>query len=207
MRSSGGSSSSSRSRRVVSGIITPDHVPSVCFVNPTEHKGHEKFFLDIKAGEFLLLTGPRASGKATRACWFMQQLFDEKYLSFYKQQVHTLFKEFEEMENIQIDDEIVDDTYIKTSGTKRNPPKIWHVASFQSLKIGNVILDYQTFIRMKDALLKESARRAMKFFRTYFLANSDPIVVNNTDLAQFLTAEGALLTNKEAGSFKISSPL
>ncbi len=72
---------------------------------------------------------------------------------------------------------------------------------------------------MKDALLKESARRAVKFFRTYFLANSDPIVVTNTDvitntdavtntdLAQFLTAEGALLPDKEAGSFKISSPL
>ena len=42
-----------------------------------------------------------------------------------------------------------------------------------------MILDYQTFYKdegsMKDALLKESARRAVKFFRTYFLANFDPI--------------------------------
>jgi len=35
---------------------------------------------------------------------------------FSKQQVHALFKEFEEMENIQIDDEIVDEIYIQTSG-------------------------------------------------------------------------------------------
>src|SRR5207245_7202656 len=35
---------------------------------------------------------------------------------FSKQQVHTLFKEFEVMKNIQIDDEIVDDIYIQTSG-------------------------------------------------------------------------------------------
>ncbi|CAG8768333.1 12030_t:CDS:2, partial [Racocetra fulgida] len=80
---------------------------------------------------------------------------------------------------------------------------------FATFLLGNAILEYPTFMRMKDALLNENSVDAMKQFRSDFLANFDPIFVagNKRNLALFLTAEGVLVPGDNDGTFKISSPL
>lgn len=79
------------------------------------------------------------------------------------------------------------------------------------MSLGDEIIEYQTFLRMKDALLIDDTdtRRAMKLFRSNFLSNIEPVPVadDQMDLALFLTAEGVLVPGEEAGTFKISSPL
>ena len=82
---------------------------------------------------------------------------------------------------------------------------VWQ--SFSITLLGEEIIEYPTFIKMKDTLLKKDAKPAMKFFRSKFLANVDSVSTTDTNLAMFLTAEGVLVSDDEDGKFKISSLL
>ncbi|CAG8528853.1 7476_t:CDS:2 [Racocetra fulgida] len=80
---------------------------------------------------------------------------------------------------------------------------------FATFLLENMILEYPTFMRMKDVLLNENSVDAMKLFRSDFLANFDSVLVteNKRNLAWFLTAAGVLVPGDNDGTFKISSPL
>ncbi|CAG8579474.1 12231_t:CDS:2, partial [Cetraspora pellucida] len=151
--------------------------------------------------------------------------------NFTLKQVQFLYKEFEDKYNLTIDQEVIEDIYTQTNGhaglvclcgraiyrkllselgvEMRLNYDIWQ--HFTAFLLGNEILEYPTFIRMKDVLLKDDTdtRRAINFIRSDFLVNNDPIYVaeNKKDLALFLTAKGVLVPGGDAGTFKISSPL
>ncbi|CAJ0913355.1 16617_t:CDS:2 [Entrophospora sp. SA101] len=137
--------------------------------------------------------------------------------NFTLEQVQFLYKQFADEFKLTIDHEVIDDMYAQTNG-KLFPVlengtqlsfEIWEC--FTAFLLGNEILEYSTFIRMKESLLKDdtNTRRAVNLIRSDFLVNNDPIYVaeNKKDLALFLTAEGVLIPGEDAGTFKISSPL
>ncbi|CAG8734422.1 46043_t:CDS:2, partial [Gigaspora margarita] len=125
--------------------------------------------------------------------------------NFTLEQVQFLYKEFEDEYNLTIDQEVIEDIYTQTNGhaglvclcgraiyrkllselgvEMRLNYDMWQ--HFTAFLLGNEILKYPTFIRMKDVLLKDDT--------------------NTRSL--FLTAEGVLVPGGDAGTFKISSPL
>ncbi|CAG8678044.1 3304_t:CDS:10, partial [Gigaspora margarita] len=151
--------------------------------------------------------------------------------NFTLEQVQFLYKEFEDEYNLTIDQEVIEDIYTQTNGhaglvclcgraiyrkllSKLGVEmhlnyNIWQ--HFTAFLLENEILEYPTFIRMKDVLLKDDTdtRRAINFIQSDFLVNNNPIYVaeNKKDLALFLTAEEVLVPGGDAGTFKISSPL
>ncbi|CAG8754795.1 15930_t:CDS:2, partial [Cetraspora pellucida] len=147
--------------------------------------------------------------------------------NFTLEQVQFLYKEFADEYELTIDQEVIEDIYIQTNGHaglvclcgraiyRKLLPEIGVHLSYDSWQrfatflLGNAILEYPTFMRMKDALLNENSVDAMKLFRSDFLANFDPVLVtgNKRNLALFLTAEGVLVPGDNDGTFKISSPL
>ncbi|CAG8827198.1 20329_t:CDS:1, partial [Cetraspora pellucida] len=85
---------------------------------------------------------------------------------------------------------------------------IWQ--RFANFSLGDEILEYSTFIKMKSTLLRDDTeiKQAVRLLRTDFLANFDTIRVGmQNDLAMFLTAEGVLIPGEDAGTYKVSSPL
>jgi len=78
-----------------------------------------------------------------------------------------------------------------------------------NISLGNEVIEYSTFMRMKNALLRDDSKHAMKLFRSDFLANINHVSVadNQKYLALFLTAEGVLVPGKNLSTFKISLPL
>ncbi|CAG8459020.1 4837_t:CDS:2 [Cetraspora pellucida] len=148
--------------------------------------------------------------------------------NFTKDQVKFLYKEFADEHNLTIDQEVIEDIYTQTNGHaglvclcgraifRKLLSKGSHLSydiwqHFTTLSLGNEILEYPTFIKMRDVLLKDNidTRRAVNLIRSDFLINNDPIYVaeNKKDLVLFLTAEGVLVPGEDAGTFKISSPL
>ncbi|CAG8754991.1 5806_t:CDS:2, partial [Dentiscutata heterogama] len=151
--------------------------------------------------------------------------------NFTMKQVQFLYKQFSDEFKLTIDQEVIDDIYMQTNGhaglvclcgraidrkllaVLENGThlsfEIWE--RFTAFLLGNEILEYSTFIRMKESLLRDDTdtRRAVNLIRSDFLVNNDPIYVaeNKKDLALFLTAEGVLVPGEDAGTFKISSPL
>ncbi|CAG8809104.1 7945_t:CDS:2, partial [Gigaspora rosea] len=151
--------------------------------------------------------------------------------NFTSEQVQFLYKEFADEYKLTIDQEIIEDIYMQTNGhaglvclcgraiyrklfselemEMRLNYDIWQ--RFTAFSLGNEILEYPTFIRMKDVLLKDDidTRHAVNLIRSDFLVNNDSIQIaeNKKDLALFLTAEGVLVPEEVAGTFKISSPL
>ncbi|RHZ81155.1 hypothetical protein Glove_123g146 [Diversispora epigaea] len=151
--------------------------------------------------------------------------------NFTMKQVQFLYKQFADEFKLTIDQEVINDIYMQTNGhaglvclcgraidrkliaVLENGThlsfEIWE--RFTTFLLGNEILKYSTFIRMKDALIRNDTdtRRAVNLIRSDFLVNNDPIYVaeNKKDLALFLTAEGILVPGEDAGTFKISSPL
>ncbi|RHZ47929.1 hypothetical protein Glove_564g63 [Diversispora epigaea] len=150
--------------------------------------------------------------------------------NFTLEQTQALYKAFMEEERITIDPEVIDDIYMQTNGhaglvclcgraiyrrlMKKFVKGHLNYDTWQHFTIhflGDEILDYSTFIRMKDTLLKgdTDTNNAVKFIQSDFLVNNDPVYVVETKrhLAKFLTAEGVLVSGKNSGTFKISSPL
>ncbi|RHZ83804.1 hypothetical protein Glove_87g232 [Diversispora epigaea] len=151
--------------------------------------------------------------------------------NFTFEQVHFLYKQFADEYKLTIDQEVIEDIYIQTNGhaglvclcgraiyrkillrldKKRHISfDIWK--HFSVMLLGGEIIEYQAFLRMKDALLMDDldTRRAVKLLRTNFMSNIDfvPVAENQMDLAFFLTAEGVLIPGEDFGTFKISSPL
>ncbi|RHZ88674.1 hypothetical protein Glove_21g216 [Diversispora epigaea] len=166
--------------------------------------------------------------KSTTSPFNVQEPFRNP--NFTIKQVQFLYKQFADEFKLTIDQEVIDDIYIQTNGhaglvclcgraidrkllaVLENGThlsfEIWE--RFSAFLLGNEILEYSTFIRMKDALMKNDTdtRRTVNLIRSDFLVNNDPIYVadNKKDLALFLTAEGVLVSGEDAGTFKISSP-
>ncbi|CAG8594597.1 10798_t:CDS:2, partial [Cetraspora pellucida] len=167
--------------------------------------------------------------KSTTSPFNVQELFRNP--NFTMEQVQFLYKQFSDEFKLTIDQEVIDDIYMQTNGhaglvclcgraiyrkllaVLENRThlsfEIWE--HFTAFLLGNEILEYSTFIRMKESLLRDGTdiRRAVKLIRTDFLVSNDPIYVadNKNDLALFLTAEGVLVPGEDAGTYKISSPL
>ncbi|CAG8598194.1 2444_t:CDS:2, partial [Ambispora gerdemannii] len=154
--------------------------------------------------------------------------------NFTLEQVQFLYEQFAEEYNLIIDKEIVEDIYIQTNGHaglvcfcgraifRKLYSKLkivngkLHVSfdiweHFSMMSLDDEIIEYQTFIRMKDALLIDDrdTKSAVSLFRSDFLASFGPIYVaeKQRDLARFLTAEGVLIPGNVSGTFEVSSPL
>ncbi|CAG8496711.1 10657_t:CDS:2 [Gigaspora margarita] len=85
---------------------------------------------------------------------------------------------------------------------------IWQ--HFTTFSLGNEVLEYSTFIKMKSTLLRDDTdiKQAVRLLQTDFLANFDPVCAGmQNDLAMFLTAEGVLIPGEDAETYKVSSPL
>ncbi|CAI2195461.1 5561_t:CDS:2, partial [Funneliformis geosporum] len=148
---------------------------------------------------------------------------------FILEQVESLFNQFAEDLKISIDKEIIEDIYTLTNGhaglvclcgraIENNLIKsieesnlkynIWKRFSVTSL-VWEAIA-YSTFQKMVNTLLKKNSKRAVDFFRFYFMTDINPryiYVVENVKLAEFLAAEGVLLPCDEHNKFRIASPL
>ncbi|CAG8686291.1 6922_t:CDS:2, partial [Cetraspora pellucida] len=154
--------------------------------------------------------------------------------NFTMEQVEFLYKEFVDEYKLTIDQEVIEDIYTQTNrhaglvclcgraifrklysklekvnGKLHIGIDMWE--RFSMMSLGDEIIEYQTFIRIKDALLIDDpdTKRAVSFFRSDFLASFGPIYVTEKqrDLALLLTAEGVLIPGNDSGTFEISSPL
>ncbi|CAG8740359.1 16435_t:CDS:2, partial [Dentiscutata erythropus] len=144
--------------------------------------------------------------------------------NFSLEQVQFIYKEFADEYELTIDQEVVEDIYIQTNGhagliclcgcaiyrklfselemgMHLSYDKWQH---FTSSLLVNEILEYPTFIRMKDTLLRDDTniKQAVKLLWTDFLANFDPVNVGmQNDLVRFLKAEGVLIPGENAGTY------
>jgi len=82
----------------------------------------------------------------------------------------------------------------------------WQIFSIMSLS--KEVLEYSTFKRMKDNLLEDHSKSAMKLFRSEFLTTFEAVRPTNCNLANLLASEGVLVSDENLpGYFNLSSPL
>ncbi|CAB4436612.1 unnamed protein product [Rhizophagus irregularis] len=150
---------------------------------------------------------------------------------FQKYFVRTLFAGYEEENKMKIEDEVIEDIYTQTNGhaglvclcgraiednliSKIKGDRILNHGvwvRFKLISLMDEIAQYQTFKRMINSLLDDSAMTAVRFFRDYFLLEDVEYEVKivDTDSANFLAAEGVLIpvTERAERVFRLSSPM
>ncbi|RIA82228.1 hypothetical protein C1645_879297 [Glomus cerebriforme] len=142
--------------------------------------------------------------------------------------VQGLFQEFENDNQIQIEQSVIDDIFEQTNGhaglvclcgraiedsvfrkldQRCLSHSIWECYKVKSLM--DDILEYQTFRNLVNSLKSPEAKVALDFFRNYFLVDfgQEVKVTTEIDSAEYLASEGVLVPCGEAGVFKLSSPL
>ncbi|PKY41195.1 hypothetical protein RhiirA4_441148 [Rhizophagus irregularis] len=151
--------------------------------------------------------------------------------NFSLDKVRTLFAGYEEENKMKIEDEVIEDIYTQTNGhaglvclcgraiednliSKIKGDRILNHGvwvRFKLISLMDEIAQYQTFKRMINSLLDDSAMTAVRFFRDYFLLEDVEYEVKivDTDSANFLAAEGVLIpvTERAERVFRLSSPM
>ncbi|GES98461.1 P-loop containing nucleoside triphosphate hydrolase protein [Rhizophagus clarus] len=150
--------------------------------------------------------------------------------NFSSERVLALFTEFGNENKIKIEDEIIADIYTQTNGhaglvclcgrtiednlfSSINGDRILKYDVWERFKLNSLMDEialYQTFRRMINSLLNTEARKAVNFFRDYFLVGDveDEVSIVDTDSAEFLAAEGVLIpVARNRSTFKLSSPM
>ncbi|CAG8761697.1 8437_t:CDS:2, partial [Racocetra fulgida] len=134
------------------------------------------------------------SNKLTTSLFNVNEPFQNP--NFTWKQVQFLYKEFADEYKLTIDQELL-------SEGRHLSYDIWQ--RFTTFSLGNEVLEYSTFIKMKSTLLRDDTdiKQAVRLLRTDFLANFDPVHAGmQNDLAMFLTTEGVLIPGEDAGTYK-----
>ncbi|RGB29791.1 hypothetical protein C1646_310438 [Rhizophagus diaphanus] len=148
--------------------------------------------------------------------------------NFDLEQVQVLFREFEDDNKMNFEQGVIEDIFEQTNGHAglvclcgcaiednllRNLNRrclsyeIWECYKASSLM--DAIVNYQTFRNLVKSLQSPKVKNVLDFFRNHFLVDFGHEINVDADInsAEYLASEGVLVPGKEAGSFKLSSPL